>query len=111
MAREVFIRAGKQVVSGEDIRGRSPLGPGATMKPSRGAGSEGFYRVNVSSTCIRWVGWEPDTGTLRLAFVNGGIYDYYGVHPNTVRGLSQAGSVGRAFWRLVRQRHQGFLVG
>ncbi len=82
-----------------------------TRRKSRAAESKGFYRVNVSSSCVTWVGYDPDTRTLRIKFETGGLYDYDGVHPNTVTALVKAGSVGRAFWRLIRDRHNYSRVG
>ena len=106
MARTVFIRGNVQVRPKP-----GPLGIGATARPSRGGESRGFFRLNVSSTCVRWLGWDNDNRTLRVKFQTGGLYDYFDVHPQTVRAMANAGSVGRAFWRLLRDRYAYARVG
>ena len=77
-------------------------------RTSRGKESVGFHRLNVSSSAIRWVGWSPDdsgAGTLRIKFKNGSLYDYFDVSQAAIVALIRAGSVGRAFWRNVRDTY------
>lgn len=36
----------------------------------------------ATSTNVLVVGYEPATRTLRVQFLSGGVYDYYGVDPH-----------------------------
>ena len=103
MARQVVIAA-KQAPT-------AILGEAGTIRRSRGRYSQGFFRLNVSSSCVRWIGWEPDEHILRVQFVNGGLYDYFDVSPFSVETMAKAGSVGRAFWQHVRDRYAYVRIG
>ncbi|TBX34681.1 KTSC domain-containing protein, partial [Rahnella victoriana] len=38
-----------------------------------------MQRVNVVSSNILSIGYDPNTDTLEIEFLNGGIYEYYNV--------------------------------
>lgn len=48
----------------------------------------------VSSSSIRSVGYDPQTLTLEIIFLNESIYQYFEVPEHVYRGLLTAGSVG-----------------
>jgi hypothetical protein len=54
----------------------------------------GFEMIRVSSSNLHSVGYDPDSQTLRVKFLNGGVYDYYGVPESRYAGLMSAGSKG-----------------
>lgn len=53
--------------------------------------------VPVSSSNLKAVGYEAATSTLRIVFLNGGIYEYFGVPPSVHAGLMSASSHGSYF--------------
>ena len=59
----------------------------------------------VASSAIKAVGYHPQTGTLRLEFYSGGIYDYAGVTPEKHAALTAAESIGRHFLDHIRGKH------
>lgn len=50
---------------------------------------------NVSSTTIQSIGYDAETMTLAVSFLNGTEYQYYGVSAEVVEQLRQAPSAGR----------------
>lgn len=48
----------------------------------------------VNSSNIASVGYDMETATLRVEFLKGAIYDYYGVPSDLYEGLLYAGSKG-----------------
>ena len=62
----------------------------------------------VTSSNIAQVGHSEETSTLRVAFNNGGIYEYAGVPRSIYTALIEAESVGKAFNELVKRAHYPF---
>jgi len=62
-------------------------------------------RELVSSTNLRSIGYDPETKTLEVEFVNGHIYEYRGVPPAAYEGLDQARSKGSHFNRHIKDRY------
>lgn len=54
-------------------------------------------RTPVSSTNLRAVGYDPDTRTLEIEFLNGGLYRYSGVPASVHADLMSASSHGSYF--------------
>lgn len=52
-------------------------------------------RVPVISSNVAEVGYDPETKTLEVAFIKGGLYQYLGVPVSVYEGLLVAPSVGR----------------
>ncbi len=50
--------------------------------------------INVSSSNVASVGYDEDSSTLQVEFINGGTYQYFDVPENIFSGLRDAGSVG-----------------
>jgi len=59
--------------------------------------------ISVSSSNLAAVGYNYETATLRIQFLNGGIYDYYGVSSDVYEGLLEAGSKGQYFDRFIKK--------
>ena len=59
-------------------------------------------RIPVQSTNLASVGYEQETSTIEIEFVNGGIYQYYGVPVDIYEGLMAAGSKGTFFHQNIR---------
>ena len=51
-------------------------------------------RVPVQSSNLASVGCDSKTATLEIEFLNGGIYQYFGVPAEVHQGLMNAGSKG-----------------
>ena len=54
-----------------------------------------MQRSNVPSTNIASVGYDDKTETLEVEFLNGTIYQYYGVPKNLYEQLMKESSKGR----------------
>ncbi|MDU9406353.1 KTSC domain-containing protein [Pseudomonas sp. zfem001] len=51
-------------------------------------------RVPVGSSNIASIGYDANSETLEIEFLNGSIYEYYGVPAHTHQELMNAGSHG-----------------
>lgn len=51
-------------------------------------------RVPVQSSSLASVGYDSQSSTLEVEFLNGSIYQYFGVPPHIHEGLMNAGSKG-----------------
>jgi len=60
-------------------------------------------RVRVSSSNLASVGYDPDSRTLEVAFLNGGIYQYSNVPAHVHRGLMAASSHGSYFDAYIKK--------
>jgi len=59
--------------------------------------------VPVSSSNLRSIGYDAATQTLRIAFNNGSVYEYFGVPASIHAGLMAAGSHGSYFDRYIKK--------
>ena len=50
--------------------------------------------TSVSSSNLESVGYDASTETLRVGFLNGGLYDYHSVPEHLYQGLMSASSHG-----------------
>jgi hypothetical protein len=66
-------------------------------------------RIAVRSSNISSVGYED--GTLEIAFVDGGVYQYLNVPEQIYRGLMSATSKGRYFYNHIKDRYKTKKVG
>lgn len=62
-------------------------------------------RHYVSSSVIRWYGFEPESRTLVIEFQSGHVYRYAGVPPETAAALAEAASKGRFFDSYIREHY------
>ncbi|WP_343565235.1 KTSC domain-containing protein [Kiloniella sp. b19] len=66
-------------------------------------------RTPVRSSNIASAGYE--NGTLEIAFVDGGVYQYFNVPEYVYQGLMSAASKGRYFHDHIKDRYQTRKVG
>ena len=59
-------------------------------------------KLLLESTAIRRFKYTIDNETLRIWFVEGGVYDYYNVPESVVLTLADAQSKGRYFYYNIR---------
>jgi hypothetical protein len=59
-------------------------------------------RVQVESSNLASVGYEPETTTLEIEFHNGGVYQYSGVPEDVHQGLMNAESKGSYFYHNIK---------
>ncbi len=60
-------------------------------------------RIPVESSNLASVGYDTEKATLEIEFLNGGIYQYFGVSLETYEGLMSAGSKGSFFDRNIKK--------
>lgn len=65
----------------------------------------------VSSSNIEAVGYDDDTQTLRVWFLNGSVYDYAGVSRMEYEGLRDAPSVGSYLHQNIKGQYPYQKVG
>tara|TARA_B100000965_G_scaffold215949_2_gene180601 strand:+ start:8188 stop:8400 length:213 start_codon:yes stop_codon:yes gene_type:complete len=63
-------------------------------------------RTRVSSSNIRSIGYDAQNEVLEVEFVNGGIYQYFGVPKNIYERLMAASSKGRFLSTHIRDRYR-----
>jgi len=59
-------------------------------------------RIQVNSTSVKSIGYDPATRTLEVELVAGGVYQYFNVAPQVHRDLLAAPSIGRYFAHFVK---------
>ena len=70
-----------------------------------------MLRQSVASTNLQSVGYDEGTQTLEVQFVNGRVYQYYGVPENMHTQLMQAPSKGQFFNAYIRNSYPFSRVG
>ena len=58
--------------------------------------------VNVVSSNLRAIGFDPTSQTMRVEFNNGSMWDYAGVSQETFNAVLNAESVGKAYNALIK---------
>ena len=58
---------------------------------------------HVSSSNIKAVGYDPATQTLKIEFLNGGLYQYLNVPESIYQGLMSASSHGQYFDQYIKK--------
>ena len=64
--------------------------------------------VSVQSRDLAAVGYDPETQTLRIKFLSGGLFDYYKVPPEVHAGLMAASSHGTYFSAHIKKQPYQF---
>ena len=59
-------------------------------------------REPVQSSNLASVGYDISTSVLEVEFLNGSVYQYYGVPAQVHEGLMNAGSKGSYFYQNIR---------
>jgi len=62
-------------------------------------------RIAIRSRDIAIVGYEPETGTLEIAFRSGGVYHYSGVPEEIYKILMCAHSQGTYFEHVIKHQY------
>jgi len=62
-------------------------------------------RIQVRSSNIRSLGYDPDTRTLEVEFHSGGLYRYSGVPESVYHAFMRAPSKGSYFHDYVKDRY------
>ncbi len=68
-------------------------------------------RYTVASSNVRSVGYDPNTLTLEVEFLNSSIYQYYGVPENMYEQMMQEQSKGRFLNIYIRNQYPYSRVG
>lgn len=68
-------------------------------------------RYSVASSNIVSIGYDAPSQTLEVEFLNGTIYQYYGVPENVYEQLMQAGSKGRFLHTYIKNAYGYSRVG
>ena len=66
--------------------------------------------IEVESSVLMFVGYEPISETLRIVFKSGSEYKYTGVPIQVYQNLCNAESIGREFNRTIRNKYDCTLV-
>ena len=64
--------------------------------------------VTVSSSAITAVGYEGETNTLGVRYLDGSEYHYFGVPEDIFEGLRSASSIGSYFNQYVKKAGYSF---
>ena len=62
-------------------------------------------RTPVSSSDIRAIGYDNESQTLEVEFINGSVYQYAGVPPGEHDAIMNADSKGRYLHENVKRRY------
>lgn len=68
-------------------------------------------RYSVASSNVSSVGYDADTQTLEVEFVNGAIYQYYNVPNNIYEEMMKSDSKGRFLHYYIRDYYPYSRVG
>ncbi|MFV2016264.1 MAG: KTSC domain-containing protein [Candidatus Heimdallarchaeota archaeon] len=60
-------------------------------------------RQHVISSNLKSVGYDPETKTLEIEFLNGGLYQYFSIPESIYNGLMSASSHGSYFDQYVKK--------
>jgi hypothetical protein len=60
-------------------------------------------RLPVSSSHLASAGYDPETATLEVEFLNGSIYQVFGVPEEVFHGLMSAPSKGSYYYHHIRK--------
>jgi hypothetical protein len=65
----------------------------------------------VSSTNLASVGYDPTSRTLRIEFINGGVYEYHDVPEAEYQGLMSASSKGSYHHQNIKGHYSYTKIG
>jgi hypothetical protein len=68
-------------------------------------------RYNVASSNVQSIGYEPQSQTLEVEFLEGTIYQYYGVPQNMYDQLMREPSKGRFLNTYIKNQYPYSRVG
>lgn len=64
-----------------------------------------MQRINVSSSNISSIGYDPESQTLEIAFHDGSIYQYTGVPRSIYDGIMSTSSHGQYLHQYIKGRY------
>ncbi len=67
-------------------------------------------RAGVTSSSVRWVGYDLDDHVLEIGFVSGGVYHYLDVPPEAALALLESDSIGRHLNTEIKARYRSVPV-
>lgn len=70
-----------------------------------------MQRYSVASSNVASIGYDANSQTLEVEFLNGSIYQYYGVPSQVHEQLMQAGSKGRFINTYIKNAYGYSRVG
>ena len=62
-------------------------------------------RISVNSSNISSVGYDANSQTLEIEFINGGVYQYSGVPESVYEGMMGADSKGKYFHANIKNTY------
>lgn len=65
-----------------------------------------FGMFKMDSTNLLEAGYDETSGTLRVTFRSGGVYEYYDVPPAIFEGLLNASSAGTFLNSVIKPRYR-----
>ena len=65
----------------------------------------------VVSSNVHSVGYDPNTHTLEVEFLSGGVYQYYGVSQNLYDQMMRASSKGQFLHAYIKNQYPYSRVG
>ncbi len=68
-------------------------------------------RYSVDSSNVRSIGYNPRAHTLEVEFLNGSVYQYYGVPEHLHHGIMRAPSKGRFLHNYIKNSYPYSRVG
>lgn len=68
-------------------------------------------RYNVASSNIRSIGYDGQTQTLEVEFLDGAVYQYYGVPENIYDQIMRAQSKGQFLNAYIRDQYAYSRIG
>ena len=68
-------------------------------------------REYIQSTNLKSIGYDSNSSTLEVEFINGAIWQYYDVFESTYYELKSASSVGKYFNANIKGSHSESQVG
>lgn len=68
-------------------------------------------KLNVVSTNVKSIGYDNGTQTLEVEFLNGRVYQYYGVPEHMHGQFMQASSKGKFFHAYIKDQYPYSRVG
>lgn len=64
---------------------------------------EGIERTPVSSSNVESIGYDEQTRTLEVAFLNGSVYQYDGVPHHIYEDMTYTVSFGHYLWAMIKR--------
>ncbi|MBI4120005.1 MAG: KTSC domain-containing protein [Parcubacteria group bacterium] len=70
-----------------------------------------MYRIQVTSSNIRSIGYDSQSATLEVEFTSGDVYQYFNVPEHLYRGLMNTSSHGQFLNDYIRNSYRYQKIG